>query len=233
MVASLQHQTTASAIEAFEAPISPLGGRLHRSRSHISSTPVVGARNLEVDPLDDSLGHQMLLGSLNGDSSSSTTRPSIPAILVHSIPSRSSSIDDVLHVPPTQCHRMLRTLKNTSLVLFPHLHNFPNKSVLSILVAIFATPGILAFTITIPVVITAYGETNVPKPDETTEARLIDFEEDGIERVLVAEDELKEECYETQFNKWLTALQCALGPVFCVLVLFGIQNFLFVGTVLI
>jgi solute carrier family 24 (sodium/potassium/calcium exchanger), member 6 len=89
------------------------------------------------------------------------------------------------------------------------------------LVAIFATPGVLALTITSPVVATSFGEIHAPRLDETAEGRLIDFEEDGVERVLVAEDELKEELYEAQFNRWLTALQCALGPVFCVLLVLG------------
>jgi sodium/potassium/calcium exchanger 6 len=53
------------------------------------------------------------------------------------------------------------------------------------------------------------------------EGRLIDFEEEGIERVLIAEEEVQEDMHEMKFNKWLMAAQCALGPLFCVVVLFG------------
>jgi sodium/potassium/calcium exchanger 6 len=54
-----------------------------------------------------------------------------------------------------------------------------------------------------------------------SEGRLIDFEEEGIERALIAEEEVQEEMHEMKFNKWLMAAQCALGPLFCVGVLFG------------
>ena len=130
-------------------------------------------------------------------------------------------MDEGLPVPPSRWQRTLQTLRHTSFLLFPHLHNFSNKSILSILVAVFATPGVLALTTTLPVVLSSYGETHVPRSDEAAEGRLVDFEEDGIERVLVAEDELKDELYEPQFNKWLTALQCVLGPVLCVLLVLG------------
>lgn len=231
VVTSLQHQTAVSVIEAFEAPITPFGG--HRplsSRSRISSPLLQGSRSTEVDLFDVTLGPQMHLDLLSGDlpterhNSSSDSIRHMSATPVHSPPSRSPSIDETPHIPPTRWHQILPKLKHSSLVLFPHLHNFSNKSILSLLVAIFATPGVLAFTVTLPVVITSHGETDIPRPDDTTEGRLIDFEEDGIERVLVAEDELKEGLCENQFNKWLTALQCALGPGLCVLLLFGTWN---------
>jgi solute carrier family 24 (sodium/potassium/calcium exchanger), member 6 len=230
VVASLQHQTTASSLAAFETPITPLGARPYRalpSRARISSPPLHVSTSTEVDLWDHTLGRQMHLAPLNGDSptghhtpSTDNTRPAVPTIPVHSPPSRASTFDEGLIVPPTRWQGMLHTLRQTSLVLFPHLHNFSNKSMTSILVAIFATPGVLALTITSPVVTTAYGEPHVPRPDSTTEDRLVDFEEEGVERALVAEDELKE-LYDTQFNKWLTALQCALGPSLCVLLLLG------------
>ncbi|KAF8510772.1 Sodium/calcium exchanger protein-domain-containing protein [Gautieria morchelliformis] len=227
VVASLQHQTTASSLAAFETPITPLGARPYRSlpsRARVSGPPL----HVSMSPLDDTLGRQMHLSPLNGGSptghltsSTDNTLVDIPTISDHSPRSRASTFDEGLIVPPTRWQGMLRTLRETSLVLFPHLHHFSNKSITSILVAIFATPGVLALTITSPVVITASGEPHVPRPDDTTEDRLIEFEEDGIERVLVAEDELKEELYDTQFSKWLTALQCALSPGLCVLLLLG------------
>lgn len=231
VVASLQQQTSTPSLAAFETPISPFGGRSYRSlpsRPRNSSPSPPSSRDTEVDPWADALGRQMHLAPLNGAASTrhhiaspDTARPPIPVIAVHSPSSRVSSIDEGLPVPPSRWQRMLHTLRHTSFVLFPHLHNFSKKSILSILVAIFATPGVLALTITLPVVVTSYGEIDTPRLDETEEGRLIEFEEDGIERVLVAEDELKDEIYEVQFNKWLTALQCALSPLLCVLLVLG------------
>jgi sodium/potassium/calcium exchanger 6 len=54
------------------------------------------------------------------------------------------------------------------------------------------------------------------------DGQLIDFEEEGIERTLVAEDELKSEGVESSYNKWITAVQCILGPLFCVSIIIGL-----------
>ncbi len=54
-----------------------------------------------------------------------------------------------------------------------------------------------------------------------TEQQLIDFEEEGVERVLVAEEEVQENMHELTFSKWLMAVQCLLGPLFCAGVLFS------------
>ena len=35
------------------------------------------------------------------------------------------------------------------------------------------------------------------------------------------EEEVAEEMHELKFNKWLMAVQCTLGPLFCVAILFG------------
>lgn len=58
--------------------------------------------------------------------------------------------------------------------------------------------------------------------------RLVEFEEEGVgrERLTLVADEDEEDdegsaVHELKFNKWLMAVQCALGPLFCVAILFG------------
>jgi sodium/potassium/calcium exchanger 6 len=67
-----------------------------------------------------------------------------------------------------------------------------------------------------------------PDPKKTTgsgvdESPLIEFEEEGTERVLIAEEEVEEEMHHQplEYNKWLMATQCIFGSLFCVVVLFG------------
>ncbi|KAF8577083.1 hypothetical protein K439DRAFT_1639998 [Ramaria rubella] len=230
VVTSLQHQTP-HCLAAFDTP--SLNGRHYRSlpsRHRITSPTPHNYWGTEVDPWDNTFNRHMHLNRLDGDTSTENNTqsfegeiPPIPAISIHSPSSQTSSVDEVHHNTLSRWQRILNTLKETSQTLFPHLQGFSHKSILSIMVAIFATPGVLALTITLPVVASSYGEsqhTIVSRPGDHMEGRLIDFEEDGFESVLVAEDELKEE-YEMKFNKWLTALQCMLGPVFCAAMLFG------------
>ena len=49
--------------------------------------------------------------------------------------------------------------------------------------------------------------------------QLVDFEEEGVKRVLIAEEEVLDDMHEMVFNKWLTAVQCALAPLSSVAVL--------------
>lgn len=81
----------------------------------------------------------------------------------------------------------------------------------------------MLLTLTLPVVVTPYESSHMAreKAHRHEDGRLVDFEEEGIERVLIAEHEVIEDAHELSFNKWLTAVQCALAPVFCVAVLFS------------
>jgi sodium/potassium/calcium exchanger 6 len=97
------------------------------------------------------------------------------------------------------------------------MHEFKTKSLLGKVAAVFAAPAVFALTITLPVVVEPYdilGDRYEKAPSIHT------FEEDGIERTLVAEDVVLGEMHELRFNKWLMAVQCALGPLFCTAVLF-------------
>ena len=178
---------------------------------------------MEIDPFDEALGRHMRLDPLSPEASPVLGRSiaSLPNSEVVASPI-ASSINEGLPHPPSRWQRFQNRLTPFTSVLFPHLQNFSNKSIASIFVAIFATPGVLALTITLPVVITTHEDFSRPSlGEDSAVGRLIDFEEEGVERVLVAEDELKEELNEGSYNKWLTALQCILGPLFCVSMILG------------
>lgn len=108
-------------------------------------------------------------------------------------------------------------------VLFPTLHNLREQSILGKVACIFAAPAVTLLTLTLPVVVTPYecSHGSREKHYQGADGRLVDFEEEGVERVLIAEEEVEENLHELKFNKWLMATQCVFGPVFCVKVLFG------------
>ena len=107
-------------------------------------------------------------------------------------------------------------------VLFPTLHHFNKQSLLGRVASIFAAPAVLALTITLPVVVTPFaGSLAAKEKIYADDAPLMDFEEEGVQRVLIAEEEVQEDMHEMKFNKWLMAAQCVIAPPFCVKVLFS------------
>jgi sodium/potassium/calcium exchanger 6 len=131
--------------------------------------------------------------------------------------------------PPSKRARLRLAFTRTMRVLFPTLVYFTDKSFVGMVVALFAAPAVLALTVTLPVVFTPQGDekvltkgneaTGTPLDDGSTEEQLIDYEDEGAEWTLVAEDIVGEEMHELRFNKWLMATQCILGPLFCAAVL--------------
>ena len=143
-----------------------------------------------------------------------------------------SFADDALpRPPPSKRERLLLAFTKTMRVLFPTLVYFTDKSFVGMVVALFAAPAVLALTVTLPVVFTPQGDEKVPeKGTEATrrpldgrdaEEQSIDYEDEGAEWTLVAEEIVTEEMHELRFNKWLMATQCVLGPLFCATVLLG------------
>jgi sodium/potassium/calcium exchanger 6 len=116
----------------------------------------------------------------------------------------------------------LGVLGKTCHILFPTLHNFRQQPLLSQVACVLAAPAVLFLTLTLPVVVTPY-ESGHPAPEklQNTDTRLSEFEEEGVERTLLAEQEVQDNLHQLSFNKWLMAAQCVLGPLFCVRVLFG------------
>ncbi|KIM85010.1 hypothetical protein PILCRDRAFT_817849 [Piloderma croceum F 1598] len=227
VVASLQHQAATSSLNMFESPITPYaGGHYHlRPRSNTASR--------EVDPWDVPLNErspppQLLVTPALSDEpeelDDDSIRPAIPSISrTPASPTTSDGDDEAQqYTPPTRRQRILHILGRTGHILCPSLHHFRSKSFLGKIASIFAAPAVLALTLTLPVMVTPYESSHAhEEKTQGSEGRLIDFEEEGIERALIAEEEVQEEMHEMKFNKWLMAAQCALGPLFCVGVLFA------------
>lgn len=202
----------------------PLSDRHREARS---ASPVLGDREADLNTLQ---GEGRLLAPLGGQ----IYKSPIPSIAITSPIDSTVSLPDTDDPPPTKPKgrraKVIRVLAEMYHILFPTLHEFRSKVWYEKIAALFATPAVLALTVTLPVVITPYGSDSHPvekgQAEETTtaggaEGRLVDFEEEGVERVLVAENEVEHEMHELHFNKWLMACQCVLGPIFCAMVLFS------------
>jgi sodium/potassium/calcium exchanger 6 len=120
----------------------------------------------------------------------------------------------------TTAGRVWRGLRRTADVFFPTL---------------LAAPAVLLLTLTLPVVVTPHGAPGAPEKSPggpiaslsvpappLVDGHLVDWEEEGVERALVAEEEVQEEMHDhLRFSKWLMVAQCVLGPLFVAAVLFG------------
>jgi sodium/potassium/calcium exchanger 6 len=236
VVASLQHQASSSSLsmfESFDSPVTPYAG------GHYGRRPRSRVASQEMDPWDGALGvplnersppHLLVTPALS-DGPEEVPRlddhgshPVIPAIS-HTPASPTTSEGDAesqQYTAPTRRQRIVYILGRTGHILCPSLHHFKSKSFLGKIASVFAAPAVLALTLTLPVMVTPY-ENPYSHEEKTqgSEGRLVDFEEEGIERALIAEEEVQEDMHEMKFNKWLMAAQCALGPLFCVWVLFG------------
>jgi sodium/potassium/calcium exchanger 6 len=144
------------------------------------------------------------------------------------------------YIPPSKLKRALRIVKKTYYILFPALHHFREKNLLGKIASLLAAPAVMALTLTLPVVVVPYDcngsaseKMHKRHHNAGEDGRLVDFEEDGIERALIAEEVVQPDLHEIEFNKWLMAAQCVLGPLFCLGVLFHEADhfmFLVLGT---
>lgn len=129
-----------------------------------------------------------------------------------------------IFAPSTRRQRFVHAFHHVFHTLFPTLHHLREQSVLGQIACMFAAPAVTLLTLTLPVVVTPYecSHSSREKNHQNTDGgRLVDFEEEGIERVLIAEEEVQENMHELVFNKWLMAAQCIFGPLFCTKVLFS------------
>jgi solute carrier family 24 (sodium/potassium/calcium exchanger), member 6 len=239
VVASLQHEAAGTSLNAFETPITPYAGGHYHAFSHSRSRPRTTSR--EVDPWDAALGlplderspHHALLpsdvteepeGPLD-DARGSGDNTVIPSF-GHTPATPTISDGDAesqVFTPQTRWERIKHAFGQVYHTLLPSLHNFKNKTFLGKIASILAAPAVMALTLTLPVVVTPYEGTKAHQemPMGHAEGRLIDFEEEGIERALIAEEDVFEEMHEMRFNRWHMAAQCIFGPLFCAGVLFG------------
>lgn len=240
VIAGLQAHATSNSLSMFESPVTPYaGGHYHRHPRSGSHSPLS-----EVNPWDAALGMPMDNRSprlLVNDSIVEGHEPSTSAISTQahtpiSVPSIShtqASPTDVAsttttevepHVPPSKRERIWCALKQTYHILLPALHNFKQKTLLGKIASLLAAPAVMALTLTLPVVVVPYdsnGSTSEKwhRHHHHSGSELVEFEEEGIERALIAEEVVQPDLHEMQFNKWLMAAQCVLGPLFCVAVL--------------
>lgn len=248
VVSSLQRDAAASTLSHFESPLTPyasyrrsLHGTVSGSRTPRSRTPLRSPSAAhEQDPWDAALGvplderspPQIVPRELTPIPSIART-PASPTV-ADSPTDTDAESQAYVPVSPSRRSRAVDVIGHVGHILFPTLHNFWSKSLLGKLAAIFAAPAVMALTLTLPVVVTAHvapGESEKKHSHSqnghsasASEGRLIDFEEEGVERALIAEDEVEEEMHELQFNKWLMAMQCCLGALFCAVVLLSTSH---------
>jgi sodium/potassium/calcium exchanger 6 len=142
---------------------------------------------------------------------------------IPSIYRTSAQSQEQLFTPPTKREQMWTTSKAILYTLFPTLHRLRDQSVLGKIVSVIAAPAVMALTLTLPVIVMKYEcpHRSAEKLCINGDAPLVEFEEEGVERVLIAEEEVEENLHHLRFNKWLMATQCILGPLFCTAILFG------------
>ena len=243
VVASLQRQAAGPSLSIFESPVTPYaGGHYHshslgsHSRSPRTSLSSQDEETLNGLPLNErprrhlpSPSPQRLHPHEAADYFTSVSNHGahtpVPSIFrTPASPTVSEGESEVhVYIPPTRKQRVFNVLRKLRHTLFPTLHHFREQSLLGQIACLFAAPAVSLLTLTLPVVVTPYRNSSQGREKHHhVDARLVDFEEEGIERVLIAEEEV-EENHEMSFNKWLMAAQCIFGPLFCVGVLFGIQ----------
>jgi len=199
----------------------PLDDR-SRPRLVVSSPPLSPRRSL-----DDTQMSLTTNGSPPGDYFTEThhAHPHVPSIFrTPASPTLSETeSEEQIFVPPTKRQKVFGAIGKVIHILFPTLHRLREQSILGQIACIFAAPAVTLLTLTLPVVVTPYENKHASREKSIHggDGRLVDFEEEGVERVLIAEEEIEENMHELSFNKWLMAAQCVCGPLFCARVLFG------------
>ncbi|OJT02445.1 hypothetical protein TRAPUB_7012 [Trametes pubescens] len=236
VVSSLNKDSASARLSVFESPLTPYGAPHRHARTTSGSrtpsrTPHRHSRDLEQDPWDAALGVPLderspptiVTSTISEEPRDAGELAPIPFIAhTPASPTSEGDSESQTFVTPSRRAQAWATLTHIGHILFPTLHEFGNKSILGKITAIFAAPATMMLTLTLPVVMTAYqdsGATEKRRVSSPSEPRLVDFEEEGIERTLIAEEEVEEGMHEMVFNKWLLAVQCFLGPLFCAVVM--------------
>ncbi|KAI9440045.1 Sodium/calcium exchanger protein-domain-containing protein [Lactarius indigo] len=239
VISSLHQDAAGSSLNAFEPPLTPYPGGHYHGYSHSRSisrgsayreganlweassdvplddrSPLPPAPSLPIDDSDHRPTETPLI-LIDGD-----TEPLIPDRSPLPESSRSDATSDVtLPLAPTRRQGVALGLSRAFHILFPTLHGFRTKTLLGKAAAVLAAPAVFVLTITLPVVVRPYVSAHHRhEKAQSANNTLISFEEDGIERALIADEVGQED--ELHFNKWLMGVQCVLGPLFCVGVLF-------------
>ncbi len=236
MISSLQQDASGSSLTAFDPPVTTYAGRhyhgharsisggsAHRDTWEASSdvplndrSPLTPVPSLPIDEADHRPTETPLI-FIHSD-----PEPLIPDISYPLESSRSDALSDVTSLGPTRPQGADHAFSHALHILFPTLLDFHKKNLLRKAASIFAAPAVFLLTITLPVVVrpyvcARYGHEKGQGSNNT----FASFEEDGIERTLIADEVVQEEMHELHFNKWLMAVQCFFGPLFCVAVFFS------------
>lgn len=242
VVQSLQKESSASSLSIFDSPATPYAGGHYRT---LTKRPSPRSSLNSSITLDEEAMHTLRLGDRSSPRSHGTsgtdrtTRQGLPdedyfnSNPAHPVPAifrtpaspstTASELDseEALYIPRSRWQRIWLGMRKSFHILFPTLSHSRKQTVLVRLACILAAPAVLCLTLTLPVVFTSnYSSRSSPEKTFSSDSRLVEFEEEGMERVLIAEEEIEED-HELAYNKWLTAAQCVFGPLFCVQVLFG------------
>ncbi|RXW24266.1 hypothetical protein EST38_g1570 [Candolleomyces aberdarensis] len=252
VVASLRREATTSSLNMFESPITPYAGGHYHShslrrgrRTSQSSIETLAGLSLDdrnstrapsptttINSAADNYHRQGLRPLDSSDYFNQQPHASVPSILRTPASPTASEHDEILYSPPR--HPVVEVMFQVFHTLFPTLHQIQDQSVLGAIACVFAAPAVLALTITLPVVVSRHDDGHHTSESKKTTgssadaSSLIEFEEEGVERVLIAEEEVQEEMHhQLEYNKWLMATQSIFGPLFCVVVLFSQAKLLF------
>ena len=243
VISSLHQDAAGSSLNAFEPPLTPYPGGHYHGYAHSRSLSR-GSAHLEGASLWEPSSDVPLIDrpplapipSLPFDDSDhrptetpliliDDAEPLLPEISDLPEPSHSDTASDVTHtLVPTRRQGVALACSHACHVLFPTLHGFYTKTLIGKAAAVLAAPAVFALTITLPVVVRPYVSARYRhEKDMNVNDTLVPFEEDGIERALIAEEVVQEEIHELHFNKWLMMIQCVLGSLFCAAVLFSMS----------
>lgn len=250
VIASFQNQVAGNTLDVFESPVTPYAGghyrhralsmRSSQSQSHSFrsswSDGGLQRRSRPSGSFSSSLRGEGQVQARDGYFAESHDDGDVAAVVpsIYRTPASPSDAEteEELFIPSTKRQRVWGTIKQVLRTLFPTLHHFSKQSILGKIASLLAAPAVMLLTLTLPVVVTRYENSHrsVEKPFSDGDAQLVDFEEEGVERALIAEEEVEKDLHELIFSKWLMAVQCVLGPLFCAGVLCSKSPFPIHGT---
>ncbi|KZP00560.1 hypothetical protein CALVIDRAFT_595346 [Calocera viscosa TUFC12733] len=225
VVQSLQRESAAFGAPAYDETIfePPAGGHYHsvphrRGSGHIalrSASPLSSGEE-RPDPFDvPNVGYPLVKTSSPADISAAPVISTAPSI--HVIPPEDGTPEDntdeeraTLVIPtdekPSRRSILLNVLYSIWSTLFPTLVSLREKAWSGRILSVISAPAVLLLTLTLPVY--------VMRPRE-------DLGEDRFEAVKDEEEAFD----ETPYNKWLMSIQCILGPLWVLLVIFGTNQY--------
>ncbi|KAH7341769.1 Sodium/calcium exchanger protein-domain-containing protein [Rhizoctonia solani] len=235
VVNSLHGSSTAGTLNVFDAPVSPYAaGHYNLSsvrRGAATAPPAMDTTDPEEqrDPWDAAFSLQLSerggAGANNGGANNGAALA--PAAEIHRAKSPVPSIHIFSPNSPVVQPQWKRILRQVMHTLFPSLVDLPSRPWVWKIVAVCSAPAIFVLTLTLPVVVNDHeSDLNSGEGAERpVTPLLIDYDESDVEdEMMQARMEAEEHVHDVHFNKWLTAVQCALSPVFCVSVLFSGQK---------